>query len=130
MIDPTVPGTRYAAAGRYPTAPPTGTGRGQPPRSPGSDPPATSASAAALRESLRSEDPSFLSFSSVLSLSDSAECDHGAPFKGLVRLQGVNSALGNLAMSERPAFDSNGDHKVTVDELVTAVNAALNGCGG
>jgi len=38
----------------------------------------------------------------------------------------VNIALGNLPLSACPAFDVNGDGKVTINELIRAVNAALN----
>ncbi len=41
---------------------------------------------------------------------------------------GVNIALGNAASTACPPFDRNGDGQVTVNELVSAVNAALLGC--
>jgi hypothetical protein len=33
-----------------------------------------------------------------------------------------------LRLDQCPAFDCNGDGHVTIDCLLTAVNAALNGC--
>jgi hypothetical protein len=45
-------------------------------------------------------------------------------------LTGVNIALGNLPVSECPAFDPSGDGQVTISDLVTGVNNALNGCPG
>jgi len=41
----------------------------------------------------------------------------------------VNIALGNAALLDCEAADSNHDGQVTVDEILTAVNNALNGCG-
>jgi hypothetical protein len=41
---------------------------------------------------------------------------------------GVNIALGNASTDQCPAFDTGGDHQVTVSELVAAVSNALNGC--
>ena len=41
---------------------------------------------------------------------------------------GVAIALGNQPVSACPAFDANNDQHVTISELVTAVNNALNGC--
>jgi len=41
---------------------------------------------------------------------------------------GVNIALGNLPLSACVSFDGNGDRRVTVDELLSAVNSALQGC--
>ncbi len=41
---------------------------------------------------------------------------------------GVNVLLGELSLSACPAFDANADAMVTVDELIAAVNKALNGC--
>jgi Ca2+-binding EF-hand superfamily protein len=40
----------------------------------------------------------------------------------------VNIALGNAPVSSCPAFDRNGDGEVSINELIAAVNAALNGC--
>lgn len=39
---------------------------------------------------------------------------------------GVNIALGNLPLTDCPAFDTNHDGRVTIDELIAAVNAALS----
>jgi hypothetical protein len=44
-------------------------------------------------------------------------------------VKGVNIALGNVLLDGCLPFDTNRDRMVTVDELVAAVNAALNGCG-
>jgi hypothetical protein len=43
-------------------------------------------------------------------------------------IRGVNIALGNTGTETCPAFDRNLSGTVTVDELVVAVNAALQGC--
>ena len=43
-------------------------------------------------------------------------------------VRGVNIALGNLPISACPAFDPDGSGVVTIDELIEAVNNALNGC--
>jgi hypothetical protein len=40
----------------------------------------------------------------------------------------VNIALGNVSLSDCKVFDGGGDGLVTVDEILTAVNNALNGC--
>jgi hypothetical protein len=44
-------------------------------------------------------------------------------------IRGVNIALGTLTVEECPSFDRNQSGTVTIDELVTAVQAALVGCG-
>ena len=44
-------------------------------------------------------------------------------------ITGVNIALGNTPLSACPSFDSSGDSKVTVDEILHGVSNALNGCG-
>jgi hypothetical protein len=44
-------------------------------------------------------------------------------------IRGVNIALGTLAVDECPPFDRDKSGTVTIDELVTAVQAALEGCG-
>jgi hypothetical protein len=43
---------------------------------------------------------------------------------------GVNIVLGRAAVAACPAFDVNGNGVVAINELVTAVGSALNGCGG
>lgn len=43
-------------------------------------------------------------------------------------LLGVNIALGNSPLGLCGNFAVNGDESVTVDEILAAVNAALNGC--
>ncbi|MGD0946540.1 MAG: hypothetical protein ABSA52_03845 [Candidatus Binatia bacterium] len=40
----------------------------------------------------------------------------------------VNIALGNARLSDCSAGDANKDGEITVDEILTAVNNALNGC--
>jgi len=45
-------------------------------------------------------------------------------------VKGVNIALGVAELAECPSFDSNHDELVTVDELVRAVDHALEGCSG
>ena len=42
----------------------------------------------------------------------------------------VNIALGNGNVSSCVAGDANHDGEITVDEILTAVNNALNGCSG
>jgi hypothetical protein len=41
----------------------------------------------------------------------------------------VDIALGNAAISACKAGDANHDGTITIDEILTAVNNALNGCG-
>jgi hypothetical protein len=40
----------------------------------------------------------------------------------------VNIALGNASLSSCLAGDEDGDERITVDEILGAVNRALNGC--
>jgi hypothetical protein len=40
----------------------------------------------------------------------------------------VNVALGNVLVAACPAADSNASGRVTVDELIRAVNSVLMGC--
>ena len=40
----------------------------------------------------------------------------------------MNIALGNVAIDVCAAFDLNGDGRVEVNELISAVASALNGC--
>jgi hypothetical protein len=44
-------------------------------------------------------------------------------------VEGVTIALGTHPLTERMPFDSDGSGSVTVEELVGAVNNALNECG-
>jgi hypothetical protein len=44
-------------------------------------------------------------------------------------IRGVNIALGTASVDACPAMDRNGNGQVVVNELVTAVTAALVGCG-
>jgi hypothetical protein len=43
-------------------------------------------------------------------------------------IRGVNIALGNQPVSECPDADADGDGRVTISELITAVNDVINGC--
>jgi hypothetical protein len=45
-------------------------------------------------------------------------------------IRGVNIALGNAAVGTCSAFDIDGSGGVTINELIAAVNSALNGCVG
>jgi hypothetical protein len=45
-------------------------------------------------------------------------------------VRGVNIALGTADLDTCPSFDANYDDRVTVNELVRAVNNALAGCVG
>jgi hypothetical protein len=40
----------------------------------------------------------------------------------------VNIALGHLLLSDCELGDANHDGEITINEIVTAVNNALNGC--
>jgi hypothetical protein len=40
----------------------------------------------------------------------------------------VNIALGNVSVTTCEAGDANHDNEITIDEILTAVNNALNGC--
>jgi hypothetical protein len=40
----------------------------------------------------------------------------------------VSIALGNAPIAACEVGDMNGDHQITIDEILTAVNNALNGC--
>jgi hypothetical protein len=42
----------------------------------------------------------------------------------------VNIALDTMPITACAAGDANHDGQITVDEIVRAVSAALNGCGG
>ncbi|MBI3784230.1 MAG: hypothetical protein HY270_12610 [Deltaproteobacteria bacterium] len=44
-------------------------------------------------------------------------------------LRMVNIALGNAGVDTCNAGDTNHDGEITIDEILTAVNNALTGCG-
>jgi hypothetical protein len=56
------------------------------------------------------------------------DCDHSNTVAVNELVVGVNIALSRAALSSCPDFDCNATGRVTVDCLVTAVNAALHGC--
>jgi hypothetical protein len=56
------------------------------------------------------------------------DCDGGGAVMINELVLGVNIALDQAALAECPAMNANGDLQVSVDELITAVNNALNGC--
>jgi sugar lactone lactonase YvrE len=43
-------------------------------------------------------------------------------------IRGVRIALGSMDLEQCPEFDSSGNNEVSIDELVSAVDSALNGC--
>jgi hypothetical protein len=45
-------------------------------------------------------------------------------------VRGVAIALGSAALDTCPSFDQSGEDQVTIEELITAVDAALAGCPG
>ena len=56
------------------------------------------------------------------------DCDGDAQVSINELIQGVNIALGNVAVASCAAFDRDGNGQVTVNELIAAVNNALGGC--
>ena len=56
------------------------------------------------------------------------DCDDGGTVGIEELVRGVNIALGAQQVSVCPAFDTSHDDRVSVNELIQAVNAALNGC--
>lgn len=56
------------------------------------------------------------------------DCENTSTVSVADLVKGVNIALGAAALSDCSAFDCNGNGDVTVDCLVRAVDAALNGC--
>lgn len=57
------------------------------------------------------------------------DCDQGGSVSIDELVRGVDMSLGKSDVGACSAFDANGDQRVTVDELIRAVNAALSGCG-
>lgn len=56
------------------------------------------------------------------------DCDHNGVVTVAELVTGINIALGSQPLSDCPAFDCNGTSSVTVDCVVTAIDAALDGC--
>lgn len=58
------------------------------------------------------------------------DCDASGAVSVDELVRGVNIALERAALTVCPAMNTNGDVRITVNELVAAVNAALQGCSG
>jgi len=56
------------------------------------------------------------------------DCDQNRHVTISELIHGVNIALGQLPLSGCPDFDQDGSDEVEINELIAAVNAALNGC--
>ena len=56
------------------------------------------------------------------------DCDHNGSVTIDEILKGVGMAVGTIPIGDCPEVDANADQVVTVDELLRAVAAALNGC--
>lgn len=56
------------------------------------------------------------------------DCDGNGMVQINELVTGVGIALGSISLQQCPAFDRNANPGVDISELVTAVNAALNGC--
>lgn len=56
------------------------------------------------------------------------DCDDSGAVGIEELVRGVNIALGAQPLSACPEFDPSGDDRVSINELIQAVNAALNGC--
>lgn len=61
-------------------------------------------------------------------LSCLGDCDDDANVTVDEILRGVGMALGLSTVDDCPAFDGNGDHAISVDEIIGAVVKALEGC--
>jgi hypothetical protein len=61
-----------------------------------------------------------------------ADCPGDCTGSGMVQVDelviGIRIALGEAPLDDCSAMDSNGDHQVTVDDLLRAVGSALSGC--
>jgi hypothetical protein len=57
------------------------------------------------------------------------DCDANTFVDVAELVRGVQVALGTDDLTACPSIDSNGDDAVVVDDLIRAINAALNGCG-
>ena len=58
------------------------------------------------------------------------DCNHDDHVAINELILGVNIALGRQPLANCPEFDENTQHGVEINELVTAVHNAMNGCGG
>jgi len=56
------------------------------------------------------------------------DCNHAGSVTVEDRVTGANIILGRFALDRCPAFNCNGNGRVTIDCLVGAVSNALNGC--
>lgn len=56
------------------------------------------------------------------------DCDVSLKVSVSELILGVNIALGNALLDECSAVDANHNERVTINELIAAVNSALNGC--
>jgi sugar lactone lactonase YvrE len=56
------------------------------------------------------------------------DCDGNDQVNISELMQGVNIVLGREPVSQCPEFDTRSDSLVTIDELISAVKASLNGC--
>src|SRR5260221_10174930 len=57
------------------------------------------------------------------------DCNHDGRLTIDELVTGVSMALGMQSLDSCPDFDRSGNHAVTVDELIAAVDSALTGCG-
>ncbi|MFN8640195.1 MAG: hypothetical protein U0802_00460 [Candidatus Binatia bacterium] len=58
------------------------------------------------------------------------DCDGDGQVSVDELVRGVAIGLGSLPVSACPAMDRNGSDEVTIDELIAALNNALDGCPG
>jgi hypothetical protein len=70
-----------------------------------------------------------LGLGAPLSVPCVGDCDQNGSVSVDELVKGVNIALGSASLDDCPSFDTNGDDRVTIDELIAAIDAALKGCG-
>lgn len=58
------------------------------------------------------------------------DCDRDGTVSVGELVTGVNIGLGNTPLTACPAFEANGDGRLTIDELLAAVGSGLAGCSG
>ncbi len=137
---PTVTPTRTATASIATPVPPTvtstrpGAVRPTPTRTTGQGPTVTSgrtATATPTGIASRSRTPTATitpTPDGVRTLVCAGDCDENQHVRVDELVRGVYVCLGTLQLRSCPALDANRDQSVTIDELVMAVNSALNGC--